>query len=526
MADAGDIAGRAVFLDRDGTLIEDRGHLRSPHDVAFYPDTAEALRILQRHLTLFVVTHQPGVASGELTMEQVDAVNRHVVGRLAAEGVRIRAVYVCPHARTDACRCLKPSPFLPQQAAADHGVSLEESYAVGDHPHDPEMGLRFGGTGVYVLTGHGKRHRSEIAPGVQVAEDILEAAHWISGRVPTEPPPYLSVDRAAEILGAGGVVAFPTETVYGLGAVAFDAAAVARVFEVKRRPRFDPLIVHIGSAGDLGRVARDVPEAAARLAEYAWPGPLTVVVPRSAGVPDLVTAGLETVGVRMPSHPVALRLIRRAGLPVAAPSANPFGAVSPTRAADVRGRLGDEIDGIVDGGACDVGVESTIIGFFGDRKVLLRPGGMPIEEIEGVIGPVERAVRAEEDAEMGGSREAPVAAPGMLSRHYAPGTAVRLNDGRTPPPSGSRVARLVFGRPAAEEGLRAGPGGGDALWVEDLSPAGDLREAAARLYAALRRLDALGADLILADRVPNTGLGLAINDRLRRAAAAGGTPGT
>ena len=197
------------------------------------------------------------------------------------------------------------------------------------------------------------------------------------------------IRQAAEIIKKGGLVAFPTETVYGLGADAFNPLAVARIFEVKRRPYFDPLIVHVSNHADLEKLVIKIPSKAKKLIEQFWPGPLTVVLLKKEQVPDIVNAGLLTVAIRMPKHPMALSLIEQADCPIAAPSANPFGYLSPTTAEHVRDQLGDQIDFILDGGPCEVGVESTIISFSEKRPRLLRPGGVDIEEIESVIGSVE-----------------------------------------------------------------------------------------------------------------------------------------
>ena len=309
-----------------------------------------------------------------------------------------------------------------------------------------------------------------------------------------------AIAEAAAVIRRGGLVAFPTETVYGLGANAFDARAVARVFEAKARPSFDPLIVHLASAGELPRVAATEDPRVPRLATRFWPGPLTLVLPRVAELPEIVTSGLETVAVRVPAHPAAHALLLAAGTPIAAPSANPFGYVSPTTAAHVVERLGDALDVVLDGGPCRVGVESTILSLCGDRPLVLRPGGLPREELEAALGeplavapPVERPL-----------------APGQLPHHYATRTPLRVLDGTAlPPAAGGRVGLLAFARRPAS-GFAA---------VEVLAEDGSLTTAAARLFAALRRLDALSLDLILAERCPETGLGLAIMDRLRRAAA-------
>ncbi len=309
-----------------------------------------------------------------------------------------------------------------------------------------------------------------------------------------------SVHQAAEIIRKGGIVAFPTETVYGLGADAFNPVAVAKIFEIKRRPYFDPLIVHVANSDSLNSLVTHIPENATQLIKKFWPGPLTLVLLKREKVPDIVTAGLPTVAVRMPDHPMALDLIEVADCPIAAPSANPFGYLSPTTVEHVRDQLGTQIDFILDGGACQVGLESTILSFQEERPRLLRPGGVPVEEIETVIGPV--GTRA-------GCGEEP-SAPGMLPRHYAPRTPIRINccEGKIDSYEGERVGFLAFKE--AKDASKFNH-------VEILSEKGNLREAAANLFSAIRRLDALNLDLILAEPVPEVGLGRAIMDRLRKA---------
>jgi L-threonylcarbamoyladenylate synthase len=307
------------------------------------------------------------------------------------------------------------------------------------------------------------------------------------------------VSLAARLLREGGLVAFGTETVYGLGANALDARAVARVFEAKGRPRFDPLIVHVADRDRAGAIAAEFPAVADRLAEAFWPGPLTLVVPKRDSVPDLVTAGRPSVGVRVPAPERTRRLLSEAGVPVAAPSANPFGRISPTTAAHVAEQLGDAVDYILDCGPCQVGVESTVVDVTGDVPLLLRPGGVTLGQLEAVVGRVIRVTEAE---------DGPQRAPGMLSRHYSPRTPLVVAG--QPAPSGGREGLMTF-RPAASPERFAR--------VEVLSETGDLAEAAANLFAAMRRLDAAGLDRIVATPFPEAGLGRALNDRLRRAAA-------
>ncbi|MEZ6050373.1 MAG: L-threonylcarbamoyladenylate synthase [Planctomycetaceae bacterium] len=311
------------------------------------------------------------------------------------------------------------------------------------------------------------------------------------------------VKRAAALIRDGGVVAFATETVYGLGAHAFDPSAVARVFEVKGRPRFDPLIVHVASTNEARRLATDFPRAARQLAEAFWPGPMTLVLPKTDNVPDLVTAGLSTVALRVPAHPLARQLLLEAGVPIAAPSANPFGEVSPTTAEHVRLQLGDRIDYILDGGPCEVGLESTVVHVANEPPTLLRPGGVTQEEIERIIG----SLRLPHSEETGDDR--PQTSPGMLSRHYAPHTPLQIL---------TDISKITASNTTGVMALQPFAGMERFTSVEVLSQSGNLTEAASQFYAALRRLDSQGLQQIVATPFPETGLGRALNDRLQRAA--------
>ncbi|HHN73345.1 MAG TPA: threonylcarbamoyl-AMP synthase [Thermopetrobacter sp.] len=312
------------------------------------------------------------------------------------------------------------------------------------------------------------------------------------------------VDRAVAALRAGRLVAFPTETVYGLGADATSDAAVAAIFAAKGRPRFNPLIIHVADA-DAAAALGCMGAPARRLAEAFWPGPLTLVVPRAPHCPvsPLACAGLDTIALRVPSHPLALAMLRAFGRPVAAPSANVSGRLSPTEAEHVaEGPLADHVEVILDGGECPVGVESTIVGIVGQGPPrLLRPGGIPRAEIEEVLG--EPLAEGATPAARGGSAGRP-SAPGQLASHYAPRARLRLN--AAAPRPGEMF--LAFGPDAPHDvpGL-------------NLSPSGDLVEAAANLYAYLHILDETGVDTIAVAPIPEEGLGEAINDRLRRAAA-------
>lgn len=311
------------------------------------------------------------------------------------------------------------------------------------------------------------------------------------------------VEAAAKLIRDGELVALPTETVYGLGADATNERAVAKIFEAKGRPKFNPLISHVTGAEEAKRYVR-WNDTAEKLAAKFWPGPLTLVLPRAEASPIalLTTAGLDTVAIRAPDHPLAQALIRTAGRPIAAPSANRSGSVSPTRAEHVRDSLGDRVKMILDGGPCTVGVESTVLDLTTARPTLLRPGGATREAIEAVIGPI-----AVSDALPSG--DAPLKSPGQLASHYAPSVPVRLGATAVAADEGL----LAFG-PSPPPGARA---------TLNLSPTGDLAEAAANLFAHLRALDAQRPSRIAVMPIPEAGLGLAINDRLRRAATDDGS---
>ena len=307
------------------------------------------------------------------------------------------------------------------------------------------------------------------------------------------------------MLRQGLLVAFPTETVYGLGADAKNSASVAGIFESKQRPAFDPLIVHVPDVTSAADLVTDFPAFAEKLAAAFWPGPLTMVLPKRSVIPDLVTAGLPGVGIRVPNHDVALELLREAGRPIAAPSANPFGGISPTTAQHVKDGLAGRVDGILDGGPCGVGLESTVISLMTNQPTILRPGGLPIEDIEAVIGPVQRA-RSDPSRD-----DAAQPAPGMLSRHYAPHTRLQVFAASGTPAAleGQRCGLLTWGESAETSGFDV---------IEVLCDSDDLKICAANFFTALRSLDAASLDVIIARSFPNKGLGVALNDRLRRAA--------
>ncbi|MBU0726377.1 MAG: threonylcarbamoyl-AMP synthase [Alphaproteobacteria bacterium] len=314
----------------------------------------------------------------------------------------------------------------------------------------------------------------------------------MSTSAPILPATDDAIAQAAAHLRAGRLVAFPTETVYGLGGDATDDHAVAAIFAAKGRPSFNPLISHLPDLDAARKLAIFTP-LAERLAANFWPGPLTLVLRRRPDCPvsHLACAGLDTIALRVPAHPVATRLLRATGRPVVAPSANPSGKVSPTQAQHVRNLLGDRLALVLDGGACAIGVESSVVDATGDRPVLLRPGGVTLEALEQAVGPV---TLPEHDP------DAPTS-PGQLASHYAPALPVRLNATN----AAAGEALLGFGPTDGTEAL-------------NLSRAGDLQEAAANLFAMLRALDRPGLSGIAIMPIPETGLGRAINDRLRRAA--------
>lgn len=330
------------------------------------------------------------------------------------------------------------------------------------------------------------------------------------------PATPANITAAARLLRAGSLVAFPTETVYGLGADALNPAAAARIFSAKGRPAEDPLIVHIHTLSQLNQLASQVSEPALALMEAFWPGPLTLVLPKTSQVDDALTAGLPFVAIRMPNHPVALQLLRQTGRPVAAPSANLFGHTSPTSASHVLADLNGRIEAILDGGECTVGVESTVLHMGMEQPTLLRPGGVPREAIEQVIGPVALRGRQHQPAHQA------LPSPGLLDRHYAPHTPLTFV---TTPMAPADFANLVAGR--VQAGRKVGVlayRGHIAMLVQagatpyDLGHEHDPAAVASQIYAGLRWLDSQHLDELFALAISPAGLGLAINDRLSRAA--------
>ncbi len=310
-----------------------------------------------------------------------------------------------------------------------------------------------------------------------------------------------AVEQAAEIIKAGGIVAFPTETVYGLGADGLNPIAVAKIFETKKRPAFNPLILHIAGKGDLKKLAVIENDRIERLIDKFWPGPLTLVLPKLELVPDIVTSGNPTVAIRMPDHPVAINLIKKCGTPIAAPSANRFGHLSPTEAMHVFKSIGDKVDLIIDGGKCSIGVESTIVQYVDNKFYLLRPGGLSREEIQNEIGEIEAVT---------GSADKPNS-PGQLPFHYAPSIPLYfLTKENLKKYSDKKIGALFFRNSSVDFKFET---------IRILSEKGDFKEAAANLFVHLHELEKEKIDLILAEPVEEKGLGLAIMDRLKKGAS-------
>lgn len=311
----------------------------------------------------------------------------------------------------------------------------------------------------------------------------------------------IDIVLAKGLLDDGQLVAIPTETVYGLAGNALDPLVVTRIFEVKKRPFFDPLIVHIGDLALLKNLTKEMPAPARLLAEKFWPGPLTLVLPKIESVPDIVTSGLDTVAVRMPHHQLTLSLLKSLSYPLAAPSANPFGYISPTTAEHVQKQLGSEIPYILDGGPCEIGIESTIVGFWEGDVHILRQGGIVVDQIEALIGTVKLEIPSADPL-----------APGMLESHYAPNKKVLLG----------QIEELLHQHGEQSIGILSYNQYFEQVPADRqimLSARSDLKEAAKNLFAALRKLDAMPITHILVEPVPDHGLGQAINDRLRRAAS-------
>ena len=310
------------------------------------------------------------------------------------------------------------------------------------------------------------------------------------------------IEHACQILGKNDLVGIPTETVYGLAANAMNELAVSKIFDLKKRPSYNPLIVHIGHLDDLEKYTQNIPEIAYQLAKAFWPGPVTLVLEKKPLVPDLITAGKNTVGIRMPNHPVTLSLLKQLDFPLAAPSANPFMCISPTTAQHVEDYFGHKLPLILEGGPCEKGIESTIIGFENGAPVLYRLGSISEKAIEKICGPLNHIKTISKKP----------LAPGMLAKHYAPKTPTILTEEISPSIldhyKERKIGLLYFEKANCND---------SAYFIEILSEKADLEEAAKNLYAAMHRLDKLKLDAIIIEKLPDTGLGKSINDRLERA---------
>ncbi len=314
-----------------------------------------------------------------------------------------------------------------------------------------------------------------------------------------------NLEDAIRILKEDELIAIPTETVYGLAGNAFSEKAINRIFKLKNRPFFNPLIAHIASKNDLNKVAKNIPDKAKILAEQFWPGPLTLVLPKLSHIPNQLTANKETVAVRVPNHSLTLALLKEIDFPLAAPSANPFSSISPTTPKHVEDYFKDQLKLILDGGTCVRGIESTIIGFEDENPVLYRLGSLSLEEIELAIGPIKNPEQVNESKPQ---------APGMLSKHYAPKTPLQLVESKDFKTSLSFLNQHKIGVLRFQNRISNLP----EEVQEVLSTSANLEEAAQNLYAAMHRLDALKLDMIIAEKLPDTGIGLTLNDKLRRAA--------
>jgi L-threonylcarbamoyladenylate synthase len=309
------------------------------------------------------------------------------------------------------------------------------------------------------------------------------------------------ISKAIELLNKEDVVAIPTETVYGLAGNIYSEKAIRKIFQVKQRPLFNPLIVHIPSIDQLEKIAREFPVKAQKLAEAFWPGSLTLILPKRLNIPEIVTGGKDTVGVRIPNHPVTLSLLKQLSFPLAAPSANPYNRISPTSSDHVKAYFENTLSMVLEGGECKNGIESTIIGFENNEAILYRLGGISVEDIEKIIGKIQ--IRNKSDTTPN--------APGMLAKHYAPKTKMFLLDDLDKFIENNKSKKI--GILKFKENLNTA----SVEHIEILSKSGDLKEAASKLYSTLHKLDSLNLDLIVAERFPDVGLGKSINDRLERA---------
>jgi len=487
----------AVFLDRDSTLIEDLGILDAADPISLSPDTISFLQRLAVKFELFVVTNQRSVTCREPLRKDVNQVNKAIDASLSDAGIIIRHWYVCYHEYSDD-PCITANKRFLEEAAYDYNVDLSQSYVIGDHLYQVLTGEEAGCMGLYLLTRYGAKHLREIPKEKLIFHTVQDAVFWIERHPKQKDSLEEEMRRGVRTILQGGLTVFPTETVYGLGADAMNGDAVTKIFTAKERPFQDPLISHVCDREMVVPLVGKLSPKAVQLMDHFWPGPLTLVFPKSERVPDVVTAGNPTVAVRMPNHPLALELIRLAKTPIAAPSANTFGKTSPTTAQHVEDQLAGRFDAMIDGGACRIGVESTVLSLVGETPVLLRLGGVTREEIEEVVGPV--LVKTSGDTVVFDS-------PGLFPSHYATKTPMIMVDDPSSYAHTKDIALMLFtSTDVAYDGM-----------TFILSPEGDAREAAARLYETMRRIDTYDLRLIVAQRLPDSGVGMAVNDRIYRA---------
>ena len=492
---------KAVFLDRDGNMIHDCGAITSKEQVIFYDGVFTSLKKLQDlGYKLFVISNQMCIATNDATVEEVNKVNDYIAQELQKHNINICEWYICPHHSEDNCQCRKPKTHFIDQAVKDYNLNLAKSFIIGDHPSDVLTAKDNDMTGLYVLTGHGALHLPELDANELVFHNLNTAVDWIVKHPNSIEDLQEEIHEGARRLKAGEAVALPTETVYGLGADVFNVDAVKSIFTIKGRPTNNPLIVHVANYEQVKYLTAEIPEIAQKLMDAFWPGPLTIILSKLDIVPDFVTAGNPTVAIRMPNNRWALKLIEEADTPLAAPSANAFGCTSPTTAEHVTAQLKNQCM-VIDGGASRVGVESTVITLTEGTPKILRFGGITQEQIAEVIGEVtsgENKVHRNFES------------PGMLAGHYAPDTELVICqdvDECLQNYNSEDYALMLFEPNSGVESRN----------VVILSDEGNLAEAAVKLYATMRYLDTLGCKKIITHKFPNYGLGLAINDRLKRA---------
>ncbi|UDQ96586.1 L-threonylcarbamoyladenylate synthase [Lentisphaerota bacterium WC36G] len=492
---------KAIFLDRDGNVIHDKGAIISNEQVVFYEGVFESLKKLQdAGYLLFMISNQMCIATGDATIAEVDAVNDYIDCVLKEHDIVIKDWYICPHHPDDNCLCRKPKKYFIDKAVAEYNLDLSKSFIIGDHPSDVKTAEFNSMTGLYVLTGHGAKHLDLLDANELVFHNINTATQWILKHPNSIADLEAEIVEGVERLKAGEAVALPTETVYGLGADAFNVDAVKKIFTIKGRPMNNPLIVHVANYEQVKYLTAEIPDVAKKLMDAFWPGPLTIILPKLDIVPDFVTANNPTVAIRMPNNRWALKLIADADTPLAAPSANAFGCTSPTTAEHVENQLQNKCF-VIDGGASRVGVESTVITLTEDIPKILRFGGITQEQIAEIIG---RVTSGENKVHRN------FESPGMLAGHYAPNTQLVICEDVEQIKKDFNSNDYAIMLLQDDKGIR----------VKNkiiLSSEGNLVEAAVNLYSSMRYLDTLNCKKIVTHKFPNYGLGLAINDRLKRA---------